>query len=371
MAFVSSLPTPLSRSVPSRGVPSRGARTRNAPQVSSWAAGPLECIPRRSRFPHVPRASATEDTTVAADESVYSPAGAEPAPPPSTFYQAIQQAVQAATAALEAGEQLMEIEFPPLPTARMESSTVGAYEVFDANIQLAVDFARPFAKEGKRVAIQFPDYVEKDRAVGNNNDMDEPVDGIRFGTLKDDGAGSFIERIWAKPSLESAVRDDDDMFVIIGATCQELPDVENLVEAVGDRPVVFFNLGLDQSRGDLGLPAFPRKQMHFRFLSKILPIYYIRTRTYSRSLTKAPYLVNYSGALYRCYPGPYQVLLDTASGNYRRLVSLDKRPSLGEVRDTLTEGLDIEVPFKEFLGQSKTWWESADPSKEASDKWRS
>lgn len=336
----------------------------------SWVARGRTVLPRIPSA-NVTRASTDDGTAVAGDEAASTISGAEPAPPPSTFYQAIQQAAGAASAALAAGEKLIEVEFPPLPTSRMESSTVGAYEVLDANIQLAVDFARSFAKEGKRIAIQFPDFVEKDRAVGNNNEMEEPVDGIRFGTLRDDGAGSFLERIWAKPNLESAVRDDDDMFIVIGATCQELPDVEKLVEAVGDRPVVFFNLGLDQSRGDLGLPAFPRKDMHRRFLTKVLPVYYIRTRTYSRSLKQAPYLVNYSGALYRCYPGPYQVLLDTASGNYRRLVALDKRPSLGEVRDTLTEGLDIEVPFKEFLGQSKTWWESADPSTEASDKWRS
>lgn len=292
------------------------------------------------------------------------------APPPATFYQAIQQAVSAAQAAFDDGEKLVEIEFPPLPTAQMESSAIGAYDVMDANIRLAVDFARPFAKEGKRVAVQFPDFIEKDRAVGQNNEMEEPVEGIRFGTIRDSGRGGFLERIWTKKEMEPATRDDDDIFVVIGATCQELPDVEKLVEEAGDRPVVLFNLKLDAARGDLGLPAFPRKALHYRFLTKVLPVYYLRTRTYSRSLKKAPFLVNYSGVLYRVYPGPYQILLDTSAGAYRRLQTSDERPSLGEVRDTLTEGLDIEVPFKEFLGQSKTWWESAPAEKEASNKWR-
>jgi Domain of unknown function (DUF1995) len=295
----------------------------------------------------------------------------DPVPPPSTFYQAIQQAVTAVQTALEAGEKLLEVEFPPLPTAQMESSAVGAYDVMDANIRLAVDFCRPFAKAGKRIAVQFPDFIEKDRAVGQNNEMDEPVEGIRFGTVRDSGRGGFLERIWTKKLMEASVREDDDMFVVIGATCQELPDVEALVEEAGDRPVVLFNLKLDAARGDLGLPAFPRKALHYRFLTRVLPVYYLRTRTYSRSLKKPPYIVNYSGVLYRVFPGPYQILLDTSAGSYRRLATLDERPSLGEVRDTLTEGLDIEVPFKEFLGQSKTWWESAPAEKEGSVKWRS
>lgn len=304
-------------------------------------------------------------TCLAPDPTTTAPS---PAPPPATFFQAIQQAATAVTAAIDAGETLLEVEFPPLPAAQMSSAAVGAYTILDANTSLALSFARTFASRGMHVALSFPDYVEKDRALGAASD--EPGENVRFGTLRDAGPGTFFERIWSSPTLEAAVRADDDMFIILGATCQELPDAEALVNAAAGRPVVFFNVGLDGARGDLGLPAFPRRAMHYRFLSKIKPVYYLRTRTYSRSLKKAPYLVNYSGVLYRVFPGQYQVLLDTSEGAYRRLELRDQRPSLGEVRDALTEGLDIEVPFKEFLGQSKTWWESASPEKEASDKWR-
>lgn len=347
---------------------------------STWASGRhnRRCTALPKRAAAITRASAASDDDAKRAAAVASKAkdsdegkpSSDFAPPPATFFQAIQQAVSAVQAALEDGEKLVEIEFPPLPTAQMESSAVGAYDVMDANIRLSVDFARPFAKAGKRVAIQFPDFIEKDRAVGQNNEMEEPVEGIRFGTIRDSGRGGFLERIWTTKKMESATRDDDDIFVVIGATCQELPDVEKLVEDAGGRPVVLFNLKLDSARGDLGLPAFPRKALHYRFLTKVLPVYYLRTRTYSRSLKKAPYIVNYSGVLYRVYPGPYQILLDTSAGAYRRLDTMDERPSLGEVRDALTEGLDIEVPFKEFLGQSKTWWESSSSEKEESNKWR-
>lgn len=298
------------------------------------------------------------------------------APPPSTFFQAISQAQQAVVDALKNGERLLEIEFPPLPTSVLESAAVSAYDVSDANVKLAVDFARKFAKEGTRTVIAFPDLVEKDRAVEQNNESEEPVENIRFGSLRDARKGSILERIWTRPELDIAVRPDDDMFIVLGASAQELPDVEKLVAAAGERPVIMFNLKLDSARGDLGLPAFPRKDLHYRFLSKILPVYYLRTRTYSRSTNRSPFIVNYSGALYRVYPGQYQVLLDTASGTYRRLCALDERPPLGKVRDILTDGLNLENvkgQSQKFLFKgykSTTWWED-DREKQVSNKWRS
>lgn len=303
------------------------------------------------------------------------PAETDIAPPPSTFYQAIAQAQAATAEAFSYGYRLVEVEFPPLPTSQLESSYVGSDEVADANLALAIDFARGFAARGRRVVIAFPDRVEKERAVGMNNDMEEPIPGVRFGCIRDSSLSTVIERIWTKPKIERAVRDDDDMYIVLGASAQELPDVEDLAYAAGDRPLVFFNLKLDTSRGDLGLPAFPRRALHFRFLSKIVPAYYLRTRTYSRSLTRPPYIVNYSGALFRVFPGPYQVLLDTTGGKYKRLAELDERPALGEVRDRLTDGLEIEGVGGKSSGimyrgyKSTTWWED-DRTQQVSNNWR-
>ena len=50
------------------------------------------------------------------------------------------------------------------------------------------------------------------------------------------------------------------------------------------------------------------------------PVYYLRTRQYSRSIATAPYMVNFQGCLFRSYPGKYQTLLDTGDGRaYRRI----------------------------------------------------
>jgi hypothetical protein len=44
-----------------------------------------------------------------------------------------------------------------------------------------------------------------------------------------------------------------------------------------------------------------------RFLSKLRPVFYLRPRDYSKSVAVAPFIINYSGALFREYPGPWQV----------------------------------------------------------------
>lgn len=44
-----------------------------------------------------------------------------------------------------------------------------------------------------------------------------------------------------------------------------------------------------------------------RFLSKLRPVFFLRPRDYSKSVPVAPFIINYSGALFREYPGPWQV----------------------------------------------------------------
>ena len=86
-----------------------------------------------------------------------------------------------------------------------------------------------------------------------------------------------------------------DLYIICVASAQELPDVEALHLMNPDVPIVFFNLKLDTLRGDLGVPAFPSKDLHDRFLSRVRPIYYLKTRQYSRSKLEPPFVVNYQG----------------------------------------------------------------------------
>ena len=169
-----------------------------------------------------------------------------------------------------------------------------------------------------------------------------------------------------------------DMYVILVASAQELPDVEALHDQSPDVPIVFYNLKLDILRGDLGAPAFPPQNFQDRFLSKVKPVYFLRTRQYSRSTPTPPFLVNYQGCLFRSYPDQYQTLLDTGTGSYRRLGGNDIRPGLGAFKEELTEALRQEGVLPKTEGgaldflrvgyKTTTWWEEDRP--EASMEWR-
>jgi hypothetical protein len=168
-----------------------------------------------------------------------------------------------------------------------------------------------------------------------------------------------------------------DMYICIVASAQELPDIEELSKIEPDKVIVFFNMKLDILRGDLGAPAFPSREFQDRFLSKVKPVYYLRTRQYSRSTPKPPFMVNYQGCLFRSYPGQFQTLLDTGTGNYRRVLGNDIRPGLGEFKEQLTEALRVEgvlevegktLSFLRTGYKTSTWWEEDRP--EASDAWK-
>ena len=81
-----------------------------------------------------------------------------------------------------------------------------------------------------------------------------------------------------------------------------------------------FNCDLDDLRGDLGLVGFPPKALHARFLSRILPAFYVRRREYNKTFLGGQNggggvrQVYYGGALFREYPGPWQVMYREEKG---------------------------------------------------------
>lgn len=84
--------------------------------------------------------------------------------PATTFMGCVSQAVDAATAALADGQQLMEIDFPSLPIEYLEDSASSARDIADANTRWAFEFAKSFTYRGK-VAIIYPDGPELQDAI--------------------------------------------------------------------------------------------------------------------------------------------------------------------------------------------------------------
>lgn len=324
-------------------------------------------------------------------------AAADRESPPQSFYQLQINSVRAAELAIRDGHKLIEIEFPPLPAAILEMDDVSAYDVAEANFNLALDFAKSFAAKPKmdgdesdgiprNVAILFPDESEMQIALERTNLSKDPYPGVTVSSLRCSDPRdtrffkpeqTFMNLFGGRSGGIIKPIEGIDMYIVIVASAQELPDVEELVELDPNAVICLYNLKLDVLRGDLGAPAFPPKEFQDRFLSRVKPTYYLRTRQYSRSTASPPYLVNFQGCLFRSYPGEFQTLLDTGTGNYRRVQGNKFRPALGEFKEQLTTALKTEGVIKEegnFLNflrtgyKVTTWWE--EERENASDEWR-
>ena len=306
--------------------------------------------------------------------------------PPESFQILIEQAAAATTAAMANGETLMEVEFPPLPISKLEDSSLSAYDILSANLQFVTEYVKKLGlnENGtpRKIALTLPDSAERQRAKKFFGD-DEPWPGMQlwslnggaeteedfspmalFGSIFKQGSGKVEPAPWA------------EMHIIVGASCQELPAIQKIAELAPTKPLVCFNLKLDVLRGDLGLPAFPSKDVHHDFLSKVKPVYFLRPRSYSLSLSVPPFLIAYQGVLYRRYPEGWQSLLDKGRSSYRRVEVADDRPNLGTFKAQLTSALKLaddkaaasaisSAGFKQ-----STWWEDDDQGRDVSFDWR-
>lgn len=307
--------------------------------------------------------------------------------PPKSFFELQQDCIRATRLAMRDGHRLLEVEFPPLPANVLEMEDVSAYDVAEANINLAIEFAKGLlASEAsiRKIAVLVPDEAELSIAAEKTGSTN-PYPGITISSLRssdpDDNRvfkpEQLLLNLFGKSSGVIKPIPDVDVYVCLTASAQELPDIEELHQVEPEKTIVCYNLKLDVLRGDLGAPAFPGRDFQDRFLSRVKPVYYLRTRQYSRSTPNPPFMVNYQGCLFRSYPGDYQTLLDTGTGRYRRLGGSQIRPSLGEFKEQLTQELKQQGILQDegsalnFLRtgyKTTTWWE--EERELADEAWR-
>ena len=133
---------------------------------------------------------------------------------------------------------------------------------------------------------------------------------------------------------------------------------------------------LETARGDLGLPGFPSKELHYRFLSRFKSALFLRQRSYSKTVNVAPFLLNYDGATFREYPGPWQVMLRADSGELACIAERAERYGLGEAKEEMMAAMGLNTEAEgssmEFLRRgykTATWWEEG-TAEEKSSAWR-
>ncbi|EFJ35300.1 hypothetical protein SELMODRAFT_166238 [Selaginella moellendorffii] len=305
---------------------------------------------------------------------------------PASYDVLVNDVVDATFFALDEGNNRLEIEFPPLPN-EISSYKGSSDDFIDANIQLALAFANKLnAARGIVTKIVFPDNVEKRRASRVFRSAFDLSKGISLGCLDDvPGGNGFLKAL--RGAFELDFQEDvsgkwqtsspPSMYVVVNCSGNELPDLQKYMDAVvGSASIVLFNLQLDKLRSDLGLFGFPGKDLQYEFLSQFLPAFYIRTRDYSKNVPFAPFIVNYSGALLRRYPGPWQVMIKQANGVYACVAENRQRFTLGQAKEELLRSLGLqekEGSNLEFLRRgykTSTWWED-DAALEKSSAWRS
>jgi len=307
---------------------------------------------------------------------------------PESFKQIVEDVSASTLYALQQGKDRLEVEFPPLPSTVSDYS--GDSDGFSrANLQLALRVCGDLADNGYKPRLVVPDYTEYITAFKFLRPALEQLDdNVMLGSL-DDGstklrplAGLNFNALFKPPDLP---REEDlrmeaklaDVHVVLNATTTEMIDVEEYAQRYcqDGKVLILFNLNLDTLRGDLGQVAFPSKDLHYRFMSKFLPVYYIRTRNYSKTITAPPYLVNYRGMIFRRYPAPWQVMIQQDNKSYACIAESEDRFTLNEGKEEMMYALGLEEEkgsTLEFLRRGykyKTWWEeNLEP--EQSDNWR-
>ncbi|MDZ8055781.1 MAG: DUF1995 family protein [Aulosira sp. ZfuVER01] len=151
----------------------------------------------------------------------------------------------------------------------------------------------------------------------------------------DAGAAALARREWADAKFKiedigtgratavgSKVQPEDEIFLFVAPSSVEVAQMEKLCQEIGDRPVVLLNPRLEDF-GVVGI-GYAARQVRQRFIGNIESCYYLRP-------------VDDQTAVFRCYPGQWQVWVET-DGEYQIIAELAQKPSGDELDLILMKG---------------------------------
>lgn len=204
---------------------------------------------------------------------------------PKSLEEAIAQSRIATAAALADGYTRLQVDFL-FPELKL--------------MPVAAEFLPVFAKYDSRLKVFFADAGAA--ALANRDWQDTPFKIVDIGTGR-------------AASLKSKIQPEDEIFLFISPSSVEVPQLEKLCQDIGDRPFVMLNPRLEDS-GVVGI-GYAARQTRQRFISTIESCYYLRP-------------VDDTTAVFRCYPGMWQVWVET-NGEYEKVAELPKKPTGDEL----------------------------------------
>lgn len=260
---------------------------------------------------------------------------------PTSYDSAVRQAQEATKAAVADGHKLIEVEIPSSGLTSVAGDGEGQNEM-----NLSMDYLRQYLNAWRdnaaNVRVFFPDNKELEVAR-NGQTMDPAAGRVEFGPkfgsdsrfalaylTKQNAAWAMLGVNLDKWSPAQLAKDTDEMFVVAYPSFnprEELAATEELYRGAAKaqgRPLVIFNGELDRIRGGyypgLFFPGIAKLSTDF------LPLF-----------TTAYYIHNFKGtrpgALFRAYPGPWQVLRRNPMDPEETVCiwTGEQRPSLKEV----------------------------------------
>lgn len=244
---------------------------------------------------------------------------------PRDYGDVVQQAQGAVRAALKDGATLVEVEVPAGGLATVPGDVEGGVEM-SLSAELLRDVARNLGVPAERTRVLFPDKREEALARAKGAFKGAP---FRTGHLTAPNALLEVFINTDEPPSKR-VAEDDALYLAAypSFNVNEMLAVRELYEsAARDRgqPIVVFNGELDRIRTGYYPGLFYPKIADLA--RDVMPLF-----------ETAYYVHNFKGstpgALFRAYPGPWQVLRrdpSDPSGQPRVVAELDERPTLREV----------------------------------------
>lgn len=220
------------------------------------------------------------------------------------------------------------IELPKdLNEAIAQSRTATSAALSDGKTLLQVELVFPeIALQAQSIAAQFVPEFE------------EMYSGVKV-LFPDTGAAALARRDWGKTEfkvtdlgssrtpVEDKIEPEDQLFLLVNPAAVEVPQVEKLYIAAGDRPVIILNPRLEDV-ATIGI-GYAGRQLRDRFLNKIESCYYIRALE--------------NAVLFRCYPQSWQVWL-SKNDDYELISETAQKPVGDDLDRILAKALGIADP---------------------------